>query len=104
VLKSMKQPKIVMQKVTSFNNSNFGVLKFDVESDDLVKENKKLTKFPHTTDYPNYHPHCTIAYIKPDKIDKYVNKFKNIEPIDVIVEKIVYSMADGTKKEYSFAD
>jgi len=104
VLKSMKRPEITMQKVTSFNNPDFGVLKFDVESDDLVKENKKLTKFPHTTDYPDYHAHCTIAYIKPDKIDKYVKKFKDIEPIEVIVDKIVYSMADGTKKEYSFVD
>ena len=37
-------------------------------------------------------------------IDEYVKKFKSIEPVDVVVEKIVYSMADGTKKEYSFAD
>ena len=104
VLNKMKRPKLNMQKVSSFNNPEFGVLKFDVESDDLHKENAKLTKFPHTTSYPDYHPHCTISYIKPDKIDEYVEKFKGIEPIDVIVEKIVYSFADGTKKEYSFAD
>jgi hypothetical protein len=104
VLKEMKQPKLKMQKVSSFNNPEFGVLKFDVESDDLHKENAKLTKFPHTTSYPDYHPHATIAYIKPDKIGEYVDKFKDIKPVDVIVEKIVYSMADGTKKEYPFAD
>jgi 2'-5' RNA ligase len=104
VLKAMKRPEITMQKVTSFSNKDFGVLKFDVESDDLHTENKKLTKFPHTTSYPDYHPHATIAYIKPDKIDEYVKKFKDIEPIKVTVDKIVYSMVDGTKKEYSFAD
>jgi 2'-5' RNA ligase len=104
VLKSMKRPNITMQKVTSFNNPDFGVLKFDVDGDDLHRENAKLTKFPHTTDYPDYHPHCTIAYIKPNKIDKYVKKFKDIEPIEVVVDKIVYSMADGAKKEYNFVD
>lgn len=104
VINKMKRPKLKMQKVSSFNNPDFGVLKFDVESEDLDKENKKFTEFPHTTSYPDYHPHATIAYIKPEKIDEYVDKFKDIEPVEVVVEKIVYSMADGTKKEYSFAD
>ena len=104
VINKMKRPKLKMGKVSSFNNPEFGVLKFDVESKDLHGENKKLTEFPHTTSYPDYHPHATIAYIKPDKIGEYVNKFKDIKPVDVVVEKIVYSMVDGTKKEYSFSD
>ena len=104
IINQMKRPEIKMQKVSSFNNPKFGVLKFDVESSDLHNENKKLTKLPHTTDYPDYHPHATIAYIKPDRIDHYVDKFKDINPVDVVVEKIVYSMVDGTKKEYSFVD
>jgi len=103
VINKMKEPKLKMQKVSSFNNPEFGVLKFDVESKDLHKHNKKFTEFPHTTSYPDYHPHATIAYITPDKIDMYVDKFKDIEPVEVVVEKIVYSMADGRKKEYSFA-
>jgi hypothetical protein len=104
VINKLKRPELKMQKVSSFNNPEFGVLKFDVESNDLHKENKKFTEFPHTTSYPDYHPHATIAYIKPDKIDKYVNKFKDIEPIEVVVEKIVYSMANGSKKNYPFAN
>jgi 2'-5' RNA ligase len=104
VINKLKRPELKMQKVSSFNNPEFGVLKFDVESDDLHKENKKFTEFPHTTSYPDYHPHATIAYIKPDKIDEYVKKFKDIEPIEVVVDKVVYSMADGTKKNYPFAD
>lgn len=102
VINGLKKPELKMQKVSSFNNPKFGVLKFDVESEDLHSENKKFTKFPHTTSYPDYHPHATIAYIKPDKIDKYVDKFKDIEPVEVVVTKVVYSMADGTKKEYPF--
>ncbi len=104
VINKMKRPKLKMQKVSSFNNPDFGVLKFDVESDDLHKENEKFKEFPYTNSYPVYHPHATIAYIKPDKIEEYVEKFKAIKPINVVVEKIVYSMADGNKKEYSFKD
>lgn len=102
IIKKLKRPEIKMQKVASFNNPEFGVLKFDVESADLHNENSKFTKLPHTTSYPDYHPHATIAYIKSEKIDEYVDKFKDIEPIEVIVTKVVYSMVDGTKKEYSF--
>ena len=104
IINKIKRPEIKMQKVSSFNNTEFGVLKFDIESNDLHNENSKFTKLPHTTSYPDYHPHATIAYIKPDYIDSYVDKFKDIEPVEVVVSKIVYSMADGNKKEYSFVD
>jgi hypothetical protein len=54
----------------------------------------------------NFYEKETIRYenLMNELIDEYVKKFKSIEPIEVVVEKIVYSMADGTKKEYSFAD
>ena len=48
-----------------FENPKYDVLKFDVISPLLNKINKKLTKeLPYTSDFPDYHAHCTIAYIK----------------------------------------
>jgi len=104
VISKIEEPSMVLQKISSFNNPQFGVLKFDVESDDLHKYNNMLTKLPHTTSYPDYHPHCTIAYIKPDKIQKYVDKFSNIEPLEFTVNKIVYSYPPDNKKEYPFGN
>lgn len=97
VIKSLKPPKITLQKISAFENE-FDVLKFDVESEDLHKMNKKFTEFPHTNDYPNYHPHATIAYLKSGTADKYMDDLD--EPIEVESNKIVYSKPNGTKKEY----
>lgn len=62
--------------VSLFENEKYDVLKFDVEGPFLHDINKELTKLPHTTDFPDYHPHCTIAYLKPGTGKKYTKQFK----------------------------
>lgn len=98
----LKVPKLKLGKVSSFSNDKFDVLKFDVESKDLHAANKKFTKFPFTSDYPKYHPHCTIAYVKKGLADKYIDKLNKASEVDVTSDKIVYSKADGTKKHFKF--
>jgi len=88
--------KIKLNNVSLFENDKYDVLKFDVVEPVLNKVNKNLTKFPHTTSFPDYHPHATIAYIKKGKGKKYVGKFKNMN-IDVSPSEIVYSKTDGSK-------
>lgn len=58
-------------KASTFENEKYDVLKFDIVGDNLDETNKDLKKFPHTSDFPNYHPHMTIAYVKPGKGKKY---------------------------------
>lgn len=61
-----------------FQNSEFDVLKFDVFSPDLNDVNDLLTKnVDYTNDFTDYHPHLTIAYLKPGAGEKYVNKINN---------------------------
>jgi len=84
-----------------FENEKYDVLKFDAEADFLHKINGELSKLPHTTDFPNYHPHCTIAYLKPGKGKKYAEMFKN-RVYEVFPTKVVYSKPDGTKLEERF--
>jgi 2'-5' RNA ligase len=98
----LKVPKLKLGKVSSFSNDKFDVLKFDIESKDLHAANKKFIKFPFTSDYPKYHPHCTIAYVKKGMADKYIDKLNEAAEIDVTSDKIVYSKADGSKKSYKF--
>lgn len=101
LIDTMSAPEITLDKVSIFDNADkgFDVLKFDVEGKELFAMNKKFTKMPHTTDYPDYHPHVTIAYLKAGTgkgyIDKMTKAGKTLKP-----NKIVYSKADGTKKEY----
>lgn len=100
LIDGITEPDIEMKKISSFTNKEFDVLKFDVKSKDLVKQNKDFKALPHTNDFPDYHPHVTIAYLKKDKVEKYVTELKDIEPIEVKVEKIVYSKPDDSKKNF----
>jgi 2'-5' RNA ligase len=97
-IKGLKKPKIKIGKISSFKGDEYDVLKFDLESEDLIKANKIFVKFPHTTDFPNYHPHTTIAYVKTGKAEKYIKELNMINTIKFTVSKFVYSKADGTKK------
>lgn len=100
-IEKIKTPKIKMNKISAFdNNPEFDVIKFDVESDDLHKLNKKFCKFPYTSDYPEYHPHATIAYVKKGKAKKYIDELNKAANIAFESIKIVYSKANGEKKNY----
>ena len=79
----------------------YDVLKFDVQGDNLSKINKELKNFPYTNDYPNYHPHCTIAYIEPGLGKKYVdllNKNK-LNDFELTPSYVIYSKPDGSQEE-----
>jgi 2'-5' RNA ligase len=93
--------EIVLHNVSLFENDKYDVLKFDVRypykgGAFLHKINKELTKLPNTNSFPDYHPHCTIAYLKPGEGKKYVKMFEGLE-INVKPNEIVYSKADGEK-------
>jgi 2'-5' RNA ligase len=94
-----------LDKISSFNNENFDVIKFDVTSDDFTRYNKDLSELPHTNSFKNYHPHCTVAYVKPGKSEIYIKKLNDFikdNPLEFKVDKIVYSKVDGSKINYYF--
>lgn len=79
-----------------FQNEKYDVLKFNIKGKSLAETNKALRKFPYTSDFDDYHPHLTIAYIKAGLGKKYVNMFKGVE-YTLFPEYAVYSYGDGTK-------
>lgn len=93
-------PEIEMQKISSFTNKLFDVLKFDIESEDLNKLNEMFKTLPYTSDYPDYHPHATICYLKKGKAEKYVKKMADIDPLNVKPSELTYSKPNGKKKNY----
>lgn len=92
--------ELKLHNASCFNNDKYDVLKFDVDNDHLHKINGELTKLPHTTDYPDYHPHSTIAYLKKGTGEKYTSKLKD-SWYTVNPSKIVYSKPNGDKIEKS---
>ena len=54
------------------NNEKYDVMILDVISPELENLNYILrTRCEYQNDYPDYHPHCTIAYLKKGCADKY---------------------------------
>jgi hypothetical protein len=81
-----------------FENDKYDVLKFDMEGDNLHNANKALTELPYTTDYPDYMPHMTVAYLKPGKGSEYL-RILNSQEHSLKPLHIVYGMSDGTKQK-----
>lgn len=87
----------IINNVSIFDNPEYDVLKFDVIGKGLKECNTALKKFKHTNDYPDYHPHLTIAYLKKGLGEKYIKLFGK-EDYQMIPSKGVYSKPDGEKK------
>jgi hypothetical protein len=89
---------------TLFEKDKFDVLKYDIGYPTrggafLHAANSKLVKLPNTQTFPNYHPHMTIAYLKPGLGKKYVSLFKEKGLSEFITKPdyVVYSEPNGTK-------
>lgn len=89
-------PEVNTNKISLFENEKFDVVKWDIESDELVLLNKMLCAiFPYESDFPDYHAHTTIAYCLPGKGKNYTEELK--KPISKKIDYWVYSKADGKK-------
>jgi 2'-5' RNA ligase len=100
VLKDFEFGKLLLHNVSLFENEKYDVLKFDIEGDSLHQANDELKQFPYTSDFPDYHPHSTIAYLKSGKGKKYVKKFKDLE-LETKPKYAVYSQPNGNKTKFS---
>ena len=85
-----------LQNASLFQNPDYDVLKFDVSGDNLHKTNDLLRKYPHTNNFPDYHPHTTIGYLKPNMGKKYVEKLKGLS-YNLTPQYAVYSKPNGDK-------
>ena len=99
ICKSHKFEDMLLENLSCFENKKFDVLKFDVKGISLNECNKMLAKLPHTTDFPDYHPHATIGYLKPGTAKGYIEKIKK-ESHNITPKAIVYSMPSGKKLKW----
>jgi len=100
-IEQMDLPEVKLKEISFFDKSDeFDVVKFDLESEDLHNMNSMFTELPHTTDYPDYHPHTTIAYVNKGTGEKYKRTLSDDDMRVIKPSKVIYSKPDGTKKEY----
>lgn len=105
VFKLITKPvSITIKKISIFENANkpYDVVKFELESQDLQVLNSRTKKFPFTNDYPEYNPHCTIAYVKKGTGKNYIKELSN-EGISIICRKFMFSDVDK-KKDFKVVD
>jgi len=107
ILDKIKFGECMVHNPSLFENEKFDVLKFDVGYPTkggafLHKANTELVKLPNTQTYPDYHPHMTVAYLKPGMGKKYVDMLNgNVSSFKIVPTHAVYSQPDGTKTEIS---
>jgi 2'-5' RNA ligase len=85
-----------------FENPDYDVLKFDVKGENLHAANAALAQYPHTTNFPDYHPHLTVAYLQPGTGKKYVKMLKN-QKFELVPQYAVYSQPSGVKTKIPIA-
>lgn len=91
-----KFTKCKIHNPSLFTPKQYDVFKFDVEGKNLHECNEALKEYPYTSDFPDYHPHLTIGYLKSGKGKKYVDMLKDKE-FTLIPISITYSKTDGSK-------
>jgi 2'-5' RNA ligase len=80
----------------SLFENDYDVLKFDVKGKGLHECNKALSELPYNNQYPDYHPHMTIGYLKKGTGKKYTKLMEGKE-WTLLPSYAVYSQPDGTK-------
>lgn len=95
-LSHLALPVVELTQSSLFENDDFDVLKWDVESPALNVLNKAIAAtFPNENKYPEYHAHETIAYMKSGTGKKYTRTLET--PVKKQIDIWVYSRADGKK-------
>lgn len=86
---------IFRSNISIFENNDYDVVKFDIESEDLIELNELFRQnFVYNNEYTEYKPHMTIAYVKKGKGRKYIKK---MEPVNLDIDKYVYSVPNSKK-------
>lgn len=91
--------KAKLGKMTAFENERYNVLKIDIDSPDLHRLNAVICENLEFTDnFPDYHPHLTVAYLNKDaNWKKYASNL--FEGTEVSFESLLFSSANDVETE-----
>lgn len=96
-LKPINEYDIVLTDISKFECEEFDVLKCAVKSKALKDTNKEIVdKFETHSEYKDYNPHMTIAYMKKGMADKYLKKILD-KLILLKAKNFHFSYFDGNK-------
>ena len=90
-----------IKEIDIFENDDrpYDVVKFNIKpTQTLLNKRDEFLEMPNTQTFPEYHPHCTIAYVKKGEGKKYKRLLK--DPIKIKFDKGVYSDPDYRKSYF----
>lgn len=97
-LKTFGPVTITLGKTSLFKNDDADVLKVDVDSPDLHKLNKLISRLVPTFDtHPKYIPHLTIGYLRRGRGAKYAGD-KSLDGQKLTFDSIVFSGKRGHRE------
>ena len=88
VLESWVVPRIKIKAIGAFpspypdQDYSCIVAHIDV-TPELQEGNDRLAMLPHINMFPGYHPHVTIAYVKSDATQKWIDTFQFLEGFEL---------------------
>lgn len=92
---------VALGRMDMFTNDSFDVLFISIFSPDLKKLNSRLiNSVEYTNKYDEYHPHCTIAYLKKGEAKQFKND-KQFVGEHFFTKEIVFSSKNGKKSMIS---
>lgn len=87
-----------ISNISLFENEKYDVLKFGVSGKDLHALNKEVCdNCEYTNNYPDYKPHCTIAYLMPGTGRSYTSLKNDLVGKEFVSNKFIFSNAYGDK-------
>ena len=87
MLMPLNKYEIILTDISCFKNKDYDVLKCNAFSNNLLETNKLITsKFDIHTEFKDYTPHLTIAYLNKGTAEKYIKNNLN----DVVLLKPKY--------------
>jgi SPP1 gp7 family putative phage head morphogenesis protein len=88
---------VTFGKTSTFPGSEHDVVKIEIESQGLRDLNAAISEKLHCTDtYPDYKPHCTIAYVKPGMGETYAAALNDLQGKVAVFDRLIFSDKTGT--------
>ena len=104
LLEGKSKVTATLGKVSLFEKDENDVVKISVTSPELAEFQKLLwDEVEHESDYPEYEPHVTIAYVKEGSGSSYEGATA-FEGTEITFDTVVFSAADGKKTSISLSD
>lgn len=96
IISQIPEFRVEFGPISFFRNGKVDVAKIDIVSDQLDEIHYHLkSMIPNHYKFDEYHPHCTLAFVKPGSCDSILNQANYFRGMCYDVDWINYNSAKG---------